>query len=173
MGGCGRQWCSVCDEELIHRDHRKFYESSSALGQIVWREGPVNVTVCDLDLASRKGLSNGFQLVRLVEQKQPDHTLRAPQARLLFLLDACLGHCASCPGAVDLQIDKRSGLLLVHGHIAASTRARHETIFDGPQTVEHVRTKQRIEVLSHEEFFRVLDPEDSQRRHGNGWKRTS
>jgi hypothetical protein len=167
---CDRHWCPDCDEELIHRDHRKWYESASALGQIVWREGPLNVTVTDLDLVSRKGLANGFQLVRLVEQKQPDHTLRAQQARLLYLLDDCLAHCARCPTAADMKIDERSGLLLVRGHITASPEGRHKTIFDGAQIVEHVRSKRQIIVGSHEAFFQLLDPEDPQRRHGTGWK---
>ena len=34
---CQRTYCPDCDEELIHRDHRHFYESASALGQIIHR----------------------------------------------------------------------------------------------------------------------------------------
>jgi hypothetical protein len=170
MAGCGRQWCKGCGEELIHRDHRKAYESASALGQIVGREGPVNVSVTDLDLVSRKGLRNGEQLVRFVEQKQPAHTLRTGQEVTLRLIDACFDHCSHCPGATDLHIDRRSGLILVRGHIAGSTTARRETRFDGAQTVVHVRSGRKTVVSCHEEFFRLLDPEDSRRRRGIGWK---
>jgi hypothetical protein len=170
MAGCGRKWCEVCGEELIHRDHRKPWESASALGQIVWREGPLNVTVTDVDLASRKGLANGNQLVWLIEQKQPGHRLRPAQEKILRLLDGCLAHCARCASAADMHIDQRSGLLLVRGHIAASTGPRRETAFDGPQTIEHSRSGKRRILSCHEEFFSILDPEDRTRRNGGGWK---
>jgi hypothetical protein len=54
--GCGRTFCRKCGQEMIHRDHRHGYESSSALGQIIWRDGPAFLSVMDLDAVSRKGL---------------------------------------------------------------------------------------------------------------------
>jgi hypothetical protein len=171
--GCGRQWCTGCREELIHRDHRKAYESASALGQIVGREGPLNLSVTDVDLASWKRLRNGAQLLYFVEQKNPGHELRSGQQHILRLWDHCIEHCIACPDAAHLQLDRRSGLILVRGHIASATEKRRETCFRGPQTVQHVRSGLTKVMEFHEEFFRLLDPEDSRRRHGIGWKRAS
>jgi hypothetical protein len=71
-----------CGEETIHRDHRRGYESASALGQIVWREGPKKMSAADIDLATLKLLSNGQRLLRLNEQKQPDHSLGWSQGQI-------------------------------------------------------------------------------------------
>jgi hypothetical protein len=171
MAGCGRQWCAGCGEELIHRDHRKGYESASALGQIVGREGPVNLSVADIDLATRKLLPDGRVLLWLLEQKQPEHKLGSSQGRILYLLDDCVDHCTTCPGAADLRLHPSSGLLFVRGHIAGSMKGRHETRFDGPQTIVHVRSGKTVIATVHEEFFRVLDPVDRSRRQRMGWKR--
>ena len=49
-----------------------------------------------------------------------------------------------------------SGLLIVRGHIAGSTQGRHETRFDGPQTVVHVRSGKKLIASVHEEFFKNI-----------------
>jgi hypothetical protein len=59
----------------------------------------------------------------------------------------------------------------VRGHIAGSIQGRHETKFDGPQEIVHVRSGKKVIATVHEEFFRVLDPVDSSRRQRMGWKR--
>jgi len=158
--GCGRTFCGGCGEEMIHRDHRQSYESASALGQIVGREGPVNISVTDIDLVARKGLQNGAQLLRIIEQKQPKHQLRRPQRETLKLLDACIGHCVHCEAAKDLVLDKRSGLYLMVGHIDGETSGRRTTRFNGPQIVTKFSDGRDKRLETHEEFFELLDPED-------------
>jgi len=166
---CGRQVCRQCGEVLIHRDHRQATESSSSLGQIVGRDGPVNLSVMDLDLVSRKGLKDGLQLLRLIEQKQPSHVFRPVQHRTHQLLDACLAHCGRCEGAADLALDPRSGVLLLRGHIVGDPTG--EPRFVGPQELEPLRPGGETHLLSsQEEFFQVLDPEDPRRRSGIKWK---
>jgi hypothetical protein len=165
MMGCGRQWCTGCREELIHRDHRHGKESASALGQIVSREGPENVSVADLDLASLKWLSNGSTLLRLIEQKNPGHRLKPGQKAILRLLDRAVDHCKLCPQASELHIEQRSGVYILRGHVAAATHSvRRETRFNGAQVVERLSDGQTRPIESHEAFFHFLDPEDSRRR---------
>jgi hypothetical protein len=165
MSGCGRQWCSKCGEELIHRDHRHGYESASALGQIIWREGPSQLSVTDADVISRKGLPDGRQLMRVIEQKQPRHTFDGtPQERTFKLLDAVLMHCGLCPDAAELHLDPRSGVFVVKGEISAAAEGRRRTQFGGPQKITRLATGQEWAVETHEQFFRFLDPQDRGRR---------
>lgn len=166
MMGCGRQWCTGCREELIHRDHRHGKESASALGQIVSREGPRNISAADLDLATLKVLKDKQQLLRLIEQKNPGHSMKWGQEQILRLLDRALDHCKLCPAASELHIEQRSGVYIIRGHVAAATHSkRRETRFDGPQTIERMSDKQTRDVQSHEDFFKFLDPtEDASRR---------
>lgn len=156
---------------MIHRDHRRGYESASALGQIVGREGPLNLSVTDLDLVTRKGLRDGNQLLRLIEQKQPGHSFKGPQETTVRLLDECIHHCTLCPDAQELRLDHRSGLYLVRGLIAGATTGHRETRFEGTQRIIRLRTGQHRDITSHEEFFQFLDPEDPRRRQRMGWKR--
>lgn len=164
MRGCGRNYCPHCDEETIHRDHRRGYESASCLGQIVWREGPKNLSVMDLDLVSRKGMQDGTQLLRLVEQKQVGHKFEGPQERTLQLLDAMISHASLCKNATHLHVNPRSGVYVVRGEMGAATSIRRQTTFLGPQTIHQMSTGQMYEVDGHEAFFRFLDPEDRTRR---------
>jgi hypothetical protein len=39
-GSVARHFCVDCEREMIHRDNRAGYESSSAIGQIISRDGP-------------------------------------------------------------------------------------------------------------------------------------
>jgi len=161
--GCGRQWCTKCGEETIHRDNRKRYESASCLGQIMWREGPMRLTAGDLDLLTRKGLRNGKQLLLGLEQKQPGHKFDLPQERSLRLLDGILRHCGLCPAAADLELDPRSGVYIVRGPLGAATEGRRKTGFLGPQQIEWLSTGRTVKVPNHETFFRFVDPEDWER----------
>lgn len=165
MTGCGRQWCTKCGEETIHRDNRHGYESASCLGQITWREGPKNISLTDVDMLSRKGLRNGMQLLLGVEQKQPQHKFSGtPQERTLRLLDAAIRHCGLCPEAVRLRIDPRSGIYLVTGPLGAATESRRKTMFLGSQEIKSLSTEWKFIADVHETFFRFLDPEDLRRR---------
>lgn len=164
MKGCGRTYCPHCTEEMIHRDHRRGYESASCLGQIVWREGPLALSVTDLDLVSRKGMRDGSQLLRLVEQKQLGHKFESAQERTLRLMNAVITHAALCESATELHVSPRSGVYVVRGQLGAATSSRQETMFLGPQTIEQLGTGQTYDITSHEAFFRFLDPEDDRRR---------
>lgn len=44
---CGRQFCR-CGDELIHRDRRRWYESSSALGALIRHVGPAEIAAGDI-----------------------------------------------------------------------------------------------------------------------------
>lgn len=163
MSGCGRQWCSKCAEELIHRDHRRGYESASALGQIIWREGPALLSVTDLDVAARKGMRDGSQLLRVIEQKQPGHKFERAQGQTLELIDACIVHTAQCDAA-DVRLHPRSGVYVIRGEIAAATSGRLQTTFRGPQQIEQLHTGMSRVINTHEELFEILDPENGPRR---------
>lgn len=162
--GCGRQFCSKCEEELIHRDHRKIYESSSALGQIIWREGPRDLTASDLDILALKILNNNFHLLRLIEQKNPTHKFETPQMRALKLLDAMIMHCRICPKAEDLAVDPRSGVYIIRGLIEAANKGKRKTILKGKQIIHRLSDGSEYEFENHETLFRFLDPESKARR---------
>ena len=165
MNGCGRQWCKKCSEEMIHRDHRRGYESASALGQIVWREGPKNISAVDLDLATLKVLRGKERLLRLIEQKQPGHSMKWGQEEILRILDRALDHCKLCPDASELHIEQRSGVYIIRGHVAAAADSiRKQTSFDGPQVIERINDKKTWKIKSHEQFFKFLDPIDTRRK---------
>lgn len=148
---------------MIHRDHRKAYESASALGQIVWREGPAALTVSDVDLVGYKRLSAGGSLLRIVEQKQPNHQLNGPQRSLLQLLDETIRHYVTC-GTSRYRLDPRSGVYLVWGEIAGEMEGNHRTAFQGPQLIERLATGEERPAVTHEDFFKFLDPESPTRR---------
>ncbi len=162
---CGPIYCPTCGKMCIHLLHRKIYESSSGLGQIIWREGPTKLTVSDLDIVTFKSLKNNEILLRLIEQKQPRHKFERPQEQILRLLDAIIYHCCLCPEAKDLKLNTRSGVYILRGLIEAATSDREETILKGQQTIQRLRDGSESTFTSHEILFNFLDPEDSTRRH--------
>lgn len=161
--GCGRQFCKKCGEELIHRDHRKIYESSSALGQIVSREGPKNLSVADIDLVSLK-IMNRKKLLRIIEQKQPNHSLKWPQKEILRLIAEIISHCIDCKFAHNLNLDNRSGVYIMRGMIKGAKEGKKITRFDSCQKIERITTEQNGTIYTHEDFFNFLDPLDKTRR---------
>jgi hypothetical protein len=164
--GCGRHFCPICGEEFIHRDHRKIYESSSALGQIINREGPKNLTVGDIDTISLKRLKNKTKLFRIIEHKEPGHKFEKPQQESLKFLSDIILHCLICPEAVrDLQLDQRSAVYIMRGLIEAANSVKKETTFKGIQRIKRLRDGAEKEFPDHESFFKFLDPEDPRRRH--------
>ncbi len=161
--GCPRCFCDGCGEEMIHRDHRKHYESSSALGQILYREGPSKISLCDVDLVSRKGLADGSTLLRIVEHKQPTHR-GVTQAKILDILDGTISHCVCCTAAAHLKLHERSGVYIMRGHIAGATNGNRPTRFASNQVMDRIRDGKKIVFESHEAFFQFLDPESLLRR---------
>lgn len=164
MPNCGgRHFCS-CGEELIHRDHRKRWESASAFGQVVWRCGPVDLTTGDIDhYAAVYGL-NGANLLRLIEHKQPDQPLKAMQKKTLLLLGELVEHAISCPD-FGSRLDPRSGVFVVRGLIEAEPDGLRRTDFAGEQLVSRATAAGFVEVgalASSERVFRWL--EGTQRR---------
>ena len=135
--GAGRQHCPGCGEELIHRDHRKRWESASAFGQIVWRDGPRNLTTGDIDHYAVVFDLAGKTLLRLIEHKQPEQTLKARQRQVLIVLGSLIEHCIECP-ASSVALDERSGLFLLRGRVRAEANGTRRTFFDGPTAVEKV-----------------------------------
>lgn len=172
--GCGRQYCSHCGDELIHRDHRKWYESSSALGQIIYREGPRLLTVSDIDTVTLKILNRGKssekKLLRIIEQKQPNHKFDGPQRDILFLLNQIIVHILSCTDASHIGLDSLSGVFILRGLIESANNQKNgnnkKTIFGGPQTMERLSDGYMKTINNHEEFFSILDPESKARRNG-------
>jgi hypothetical protein len=139
MPSCGgRHFCN-CGEELIHRDHRKPWESASAFGQIVWRDGPARLTTGDVDhYAAVLDLPDG-DLLRLIEHKQPDQSLKEMQGKVLLLVGSMIEHAVGCP-LYDRRLDPRSGVFVVRGEITAESDGMRRTFFAGPQFVSKAST---------------------------------
>jgi hypothetical protein len=156
---CGGRHLCTCDEELIHRDHRKPWESASAFGQIVWRAGPSHLTTGDIDhYAAVFGL-NRHDLLRLIEHKQPDQPLKPMQEKTLLLLGAIIGHAIDCPDFVQ-PLDPRSGVFVVRGPIKAEPDGLRRTYFAGEQQVSKATAEGFVEVgtlADGEQIFRWLE----------------
>jgi hypothetical protein len=163
--GCERRFCPDCGEEFIHRDHRKIDESSSALGQIIHREGPSKLTIVDIDIVSLKWLESKKILFRLIEQKQPNHGLKPGQKAILKIFDNMISHCIICEATRDLQLDDRSGAYLMSGLIEADDNSpMKEPIFKEPQKIKKLDNRVEEQFEDHESFFKFLDPQDPERK---------
>jgi len=65
---------------LIHRDHRKLWESSSSFGAIFRREGPLEITMGDINAYIYKA---AYKVLRVIEHKQFDAKLGRQQQKAL------------------------------------------------------------------------------------------
>ena len=139
MLGCGRQFCPVCREEMIHRDHRHGKESSSTVGQISVREGPRTYSLADLDGVIRKWLGriDGRTLLRIFEHKQPGAKFNDPQKEIMRDLADIINHAVSCP-ASPIRLHPESGLFIIYGLVGANENGRRETRLEGPQRIYRV-----------------------------------
>jgi hypothetical protein len=124
---CRRQYCPDCGEELIHRDHRKGWESSSSFGAIIRRIGPSEITVGDIDCYLDKCEDN---VLRIIEHKQTDARLGRQQEIALRKIDQCVrAAIAQC------VLDPRSGVFLIRGCLHGSNHGQREVDFAGRQIV--------------------------------------
>jgi hypothetical protein len=155
---CARTDCRTCGEAMIHRDHRRGYESSSPLGQIVSRDGPRGrSSAADLDLIWREGdlPPDGRTLLRVLEHKQPASEINDGQRRTLRILAAIVNHAVSC-ALSPIRLDSDSGVFLIRGEVGAETDGHRKTILVGPQRIWKVEgTVGRAVTItrSHREFF--------------------
>jgi hypothetical protein len=180
---CGRNQCPHCHEELIHRDNRKPWESSSPLGQLLYREGPQWMTGGDIDhftylrIKGEKGKER--VLLRLVEHKQPQQSFQfddegkeRPQYRALQEFSLALEEAVK---ARPDHFDNRSGVFLLQGPIGSNPEGLRETRLGGPQTLsKFFRGRLRFAKLleDKEELFRWLEalrPGQKPGKRRNGW----
>ena len=147
---CRRHWCKDCGDEMIHRDHRKGYESASAFGQVVSRDGPRTFTVGDIDLYVLKLLGRR-PLLRLVEHKQPGAPIKPMQKKTLSILNVVFAAAIEA-GALHPQ----SGIYLMRGEVYASPNGRRETRL-GRQRVWDAQRQVWFMLESQEEVFTWMD----------------
>jgi hypothetical protein len=143
---CERTFCRNCGEEMIHRDNRHSYEASSALNQIIHREGPRNLTVGDCDTYSMILLPDFTVCVRLLEHKQPKQALKPQQAKALAVIDRMFRHAASDKLKVWIRNDQYilapdSGVFLVRGHLKAGKDGHRKVDFADKPIVETLEGK--------------------------------
>src|SRR5215469_7965790 len=113
---CTRAFCRDCGEEMIHRDHRKYYESSSGLGQIIHRDMTRAFGAADLDMAVER-TRRGVTLFRTIEQKQSAHRFTGSQPQIMGVLAALIDHAAACDQFTDYQLAPDSGAYVAFGEI--------------------------------------------------------
>ena len=163
-----RQYCADpprgCGEELIHRDHRKPWESSSGLGQIISRDGPRGrCSSADLDQVWYQGDVDQERrsLLRLIEHKEPSARIKGGQQHILALLAAIIDFALHAPDA-PVRLTPSSGVFVVRGRIDAETQGHRKTVMHGPQGIWRVDRRTRWLndawpadhiALSHAEFF--------------------
>lgn len=134
--GCPRCRCAGCDEEMIHRDHRKFYESSSGFGQIISRDfghGPFGWADVDLVLERAALHRDQLPLLMVFEHKETSSKVSDSQQKILRRW-AIIVHLA----IVARKLDPNSGVYTVRGRIAGLTTGYRETYFDGAQVIERI-----------------------------------
>ncbi len=134
MSGCGRTFCQWCEQEMIHRDHRHGYEASSALNQILHREGPAHMQVGDLDSYAVKWVGNKT-LWRGLEHKQKDQELGRGQARVLVELAKVIHHATICPES-PVDFLPGSSIYIVRGLLEPEIGGRQKVDFADKQIVE-------------------------------------
>ncbi|HYW27702.1 MAG TPA: hypothetical protein VE953_26255 [Terriglobales bacterium] len=145
---------------MIHRDNRAPWESSSTLGQIIWRSGPRgNFGGGDVDYywhQSGEHRADGRAYLRVFEHKQVAAKEKHSQSVTLDDLALLIDHGITCPESPVL-LDPRSGLYLVRGPLTIQDNGRKGTCFGGPQEIErrglHPKT---TTVRTEAEFFRWL-----------------
>lgn len=147
---CRRTFCEDCGDEMIHRDHRKGYESASALGQIVSRDGPRTFTCGDVDLYVLKLLGRR-PLLRLIEHKQPGAPIKPMQKRTLQVL-VVMFESAIEAGALD----PRSGIYLMRGQVEAEPDGKRKTRL-GRQRIWDARQREWFTCESQEDVFAWMD----------------
>lgn len=164
MNGCPRHFCVACDQEMIHRDNRHTWESSSTIGQIISRDGPRTFTFADLDGVIRLwlGQRDGRTLLRLIEHKQPTAKFKDPQKQVLRDLAALLNHALGCPSS-PMRLHPESGLFVIYGPVSAEETDHRKTVLAGPQRIYRIEHngaefyQHGVSVTrSHDELFRWL-----------------
>jgi hypothetical protein len=121
---------------LIHRDHRKWWESASSFGQLVARLGPHEYTGGDVDWVGERRLRDGRLLLRLIEHKQLDMLRdKRPQLLLQHHLAMVLDHARSCPAFTVIRLHPDSGFYQVVGPLQGIVNGRREVVFAGTQTI--------------------------------------
>lgn len=127
------------------------WESSSALGQIIWRLGPKEITTGDVDLVVECRLKDGRLRLLLIEKMLPSSNLdKKPQRLLQRHLAQILEHavrCSSFQKDTGLRLDEESGFYLIVGALEGKADGRREVFFAGPQSVQHMLDDQRAFVV--------------------------
>lgn len=142
--GCSRIYCPACGEELIHRDHRKYWESSSSLGQIMRNYGPKEIALSDIDAALWK---KAYNCLRFFEHKQPNAEFGDQQCKLLRTLQNIINFAVKH----DL-LDARSGVYIIRGDLHGSNHGRREVDFRGPQVVSSLDGPTILTAKTHREL---------------------
>lgn len=150
--GCRRAFCEDCGQEMIHRDNRRFYESSSALGQIIWREAPRDFGAGDVDLFIHR--SRQKTLLRWVEHKQPGHKFESSQRNSLGDFDRVIRHAVSNPPP-GMLLHPDSGVYVLRGklHVASQMNPHQKVDFGGRQKLTDVNGKELFEFSNREQLY--------------------
>lgn len=147
---CVRTFCKTCGQELIHRDHRQHYESASALGQILHREGPGQMAIGDIDLYC---LKKAKRTLRLLEHKQPDQQLGGQQSGALWMLDRCINFAAK-----QFGLSSDSGVYIIQGALDVATESNKAKVdFAGQQLVKRLDGTTALSPANRKELYDWLN----------------
>jgi|SRR6516162_11520340 hypothetical protein len=147
--GCGRQYCPNCKQELIHRDNRQSFESSSSLGAILHREGPAEMSLCDIDACIWKKSSN---TLRIIEHKQAQAHLGDQQLKSLLKLRTAID-----AGIKAGLLDNKSGVYVLRGSLQSINKGHLKVDFSGPQVLESLDREVIIKFTSRQELYDWLN----------------
>jgi len=157
---------------MIHRDHRRGYEASSALNQLLHREGPDHAAVGDIDTYFENNEHGEYRLIML-EHKQPDQALGGAQAKVLRHLDSCIRHAVEHPPLRGLRLKEISGVYILRGPLEAASNGRHKVDFVGPHVVESLDGRPIAKFQRRKDFYDWLNGSPHWRprnNRGRSWK---
>jgi hypothetical protein len=155
---CPHVFCPRCNQEMIHRDQRQGHESASALGQIIHREGPNEMTCGDVDLYIAKWRGPVLAL-KLLEHKRPKQPIGDMQFKTLTAIDALIQHAKTTP-ITEFPLDQTSGVYIVRGDFTST--ADQSVDYLGPVIVTKLDETISSQPKSRTEFYDWL-------HGGPGW----
>jgi hypothetical protein len=161
--------CPGCEQEMIHRDFRKPWESASSFGQIMWRRGPKETSCGDVDLYvdTRFGFPSLF---RIIERMQPQANIKSRQRPALTILDQVIKHAVQCPLFNDMLLFEQSGVFIIQGNVHGWDTGNRHVDFFGPQIVHALDGTKIFETSGkwdHEPLFSWLIGHDDWHRRDN------
>lgn len=142
---------------MIHRDNRRFYESSSSLGQIINRPqrrggAPRDFGAGDVDLFIHRSRGDKT-LLEWIEHKQPGHKFEDSQRQSLRDFDRVIRHAVNEPPP-GMALHPSSGVYVLRGPlVVAEKNWRRPVDFGGNQKLLTIEDEELFEFTDRQQLY--------------------